>query len=242
MKQIFVILTFFIFFMLPDIFLFPEKNLKVTDVRYPFFLLKKNPPEVSIRPSGIIYKMNGSIAGEYKLVSFSEENFLCRVSRDFSGVDKSCFVKADPREFPVPGRIEKREPYPPGKDKNSLRRFIRINGIKFEERSDSIFLSVTPEHLTVFPELTFNGIRKFLERIDNNSREGYKCNLWSLEDFIEYKGKGRAGDVYLGLVEGRLNLIYWRSGRYNFQLIAEDTLAAVSNEIYVLFVLKGDAG
>lgn len=239
MRHRFVILFMFLIILLSHIFLFSKNRLKVTDVRYPFFLLTKNSPGESIESTGLIYKKNGKVAGKYNLISRSENSFLCRVSRDLSGIDESCFVDSNFSEILKisSGKEKKRDSLNAGN--TSEKGTLKINGIKFERISGRVFLSAKPELLNIIPELTFAGIRKYLEKADKHAGKGFKCNFWSLEDFNRYKKKGQKGDVYLGLVDGRLHMIYWRSGRYSFQMISEDTLPAVCNEIYVLFVLKG---
>lgn len=239
MRHRFGILSVFLVTFLFNMFLFPGNRLKVTDIRYSFFLLRKDSPGGSIKSTGFIYTKNGKVAGKYSLISQSEDCFLCKASRDLSGICENCFVNSGSSGILKVSSYEKKRKDSFNKDKNSGKSPLEINGIKFEKISGNIFLSVKPELLKIIPELTFEGIKKYLEKIDMQTEEGFRCNLWSLEDFNRYKKKGHTGDVYLGLVDGRLNMIYWRSGRYDFQLISEDTLPAACNEIFVLFILKG---
>ena len=238
MRHLFVILSVFSIILLTNIFLFPENKLKVTGKRNLFFLVTKNSPEEAIRPEGLIYTEKGKVAGRYNLISRSKDSFLCKASRDLSKTE-NCFVELYPSEIVKTGSAEKKQENSFYKKHNSEKRYRDINGIRFEEKPGGIFLSSEPELLKINPELTFTGIKKYLEKIDQNTIKGYRCNLWSLEDFNRYRKKGHTGDIYLGLVDGRPHMIYWRSGRYSFQMISEDTLPAVCDEIYVLFALKG---
>jgi hypothetical protein len=209
--------------------LYPVETYKITQPRANYFIVKTPPADkITNGTRGNIYLEDQNTAvGIFKVLEVKDNECLCVIESIAPGIDSSLISEIS---F-TPG---------PGREKSPLivkgMRFIHLAG------NGKYYLSEPPVPLKTIEPLSITGIKNLLYEIEKeNSLFGAdfirftQIQPLGLDKIIDFTDKNR---IYLGIVEGKLSMIYRENGVFQYTKISSHTLKKFKNDIFFHVMLE----
>jgi hypothetical protein len=234
-----IILVVLTVWWLANLCLYPLETYKITGQRANYFIVKIPGAEnITMGRRGNLYRENNNTpVGKFKVLEVKDNECLCVIESIAPGIDSSRISKIS---F-TPG---------PGQEKSKLKVIppIIIKGVRFIHLvgKDKYYLSKPPVPLKTIEPLSIAGIKNFLYEIEKeNSRFSAdfihfsQIHSLGLDKIIDFTDKNR---VYLGIVEGKLSMIFLENGVFQYTQISSHTLKKFKNDIFfhVMLVKRKD--
>ena len=220
---------------LAHLYLYPLETYKITGQRANYFIVKTPMTEtITMGRRGNLYlEDQNTPVGMFKVLEIKDNECLCIIESIAPGIDGSRISKIS--FTPGPGR-EKSKPkvIPP----------IIIKGVRFIHLAGKgkYYLSEPPVPLKTIEPLSIAGIKNLLYEIEKeNSRFSADFIHFSqihplgLDKIIDFTNKNR---IYLGIVEGKLSMIYRENSVFQYTPISSHTLKKFKNDIFFHVMLE----
>jgi hypothetical protein len=211
------------------LYLYPVETYKITQPRANYFIVKTPLAEkITSGMRGNLYlEDQNTPVGIFKVLEVKANECLCVMESIAPGIDSSRISKVS--FIPAPG-MEK----PPLMVKGL--RFIHLAG------SGKYYLSEPPVPLETIVPLSITGIKNLLYEIEKeNPRFSADFIRFSqigplgLDKVIDFSDKNK---IYLGIVEGKLSMIYQENGVFQYTRISSHTLEKFKNDIIFYVMLE----
>lgn len=220
---------------LGHLYLYPMKTYEITQQRANYFIVK-TPLAVKITSGmrGNLYlEDQNTPVGIFKVLEVKDNECLCVMESIAAGIDSSRISKVS--FIPAPGmETSKQKAIPPLMVKGL--RFIHLAG------SGKYYLSEPPVPLETIEPLSITGIKNLLYEIEKeNPRFSADFIRFSqigplgLDKVIDFSDKNK---IYLGIVEGKLSMIYRENGVFQYTRISSHTLEKFKNDIIFYVMLE----
>jgi len=224
----------FLISLLFSFLLFPasiiSEILHLSGIRPPFFLLQVNDPEERIAEPYVIYRANGTPAGEYDLLESSGTVLLCRC-RDLSvDIGPGCYVNI----HPAPVSFRKVS----AKKKVRTKEEIRLRGIRFRRVEGGMYLTLNPVPLSIVRTVSREGVEGFVSRIGESGAVKFRVSLLSPEETVQsLEGSGRG--PFLARRDGALVLVFIEPPENRENRVSEKIMKKLKYEVFI--PLKAEA-
>jgi hypothetical protein len=214
---------------LGHLYLYPVKTYKITQPRANYFIVKTSPGDkITNGTRGNLYlEDQNTPVGIFKVLEVKDNECLCVMEPVAPGIDSSRISKVS--FIPAPG-MEKSPLMVKGL------RFIHLAG------SGKYYLSEPPVPLETIVPLSITGIKNLLYEIEKeNPRFSADFIRFSqigplgLDKVIDFSDKNK---IYLGIVEGKLSMIYRENGVFQYTPISSHTLEKFKNDIIFYVMLE----
>ena len=223
-KTVFTSVIFFVF-LFPT--LFPNKILKLSDVRPPFFILKIPTAEARVDDNRVIYSKNGVKVAKYNLLEITGTEVLCKCKKISVEIDSNYYVKL---KEPLLKKIVK--------SKNGfVAEVIKVRGIKFNKSENGSFVTGNPVPLSIIPELSFKGIEDFMKKIGKENKKRCRVGLLSPEEIRKNISTGEE-KVLLAGRDGLPVLIFYSRYGLRENPVSEKILKRLKYEVFIPLKLK----
>jgi hypothetical protein len=211
------------------LYLFPVETYKITGPRANYFIVKTPlADKISRDTRGNLFLADQKTpVGIFKVLEVKDNECLCVMESIAPGIDSSRISEVS---F-TPG---------PGREKTPLTvrglRFIHLAG------NGQYYLSVPAVPLDTIEPLSIAGIKNLLFEIEKeNPRFSADFIRFSqiepleLDKVIDFSDKKK---IYLGIVEGKLSMIYREEGVFQYTQISSYTLEKFKNDIFFHVMLE----
>jgi hypothetical protein len=211
------------------LYLYPVETYKITQPRANYFIVKTPLAEkITSGMRGNLYlEDQNTPVGIFKVLEVKANECLCVMESIAPGIDSS--------------RISKVSFIPaPGMEKSPL----MVKGLRFIHQAGSgkYYLSEQPVPLVTIQPLSITGIKNLLYEIEKeNPRFSADFIRFSqigplrLDKVIDFSDKNK---IYLGIVEGKLSMIYRENGVFQYTPISSHTLEKFKNDIIFYVMLE----
>lgn len=224
---------------LVHLYLYPIETYKITGLRANYFIVKTPMAEKITmgRRGNLFLEDQNTPVGIFKVLEVKDNECLCVIESMSPGIDSSRISKIS---F-TPG---------PDQEKSKLKVIppIIVKEVRFTHLvgNDKYYLSLPPVPLITIEPLSIAGIKNFLYEIEKeNSRFSADFIRFSqihplgLDKIIDFTDRNR---IYLGIVEGKLSMIFQENGVFQYTQISSHTLKKFKNDIFfhVMLVKRKD--
>ncbi len=223
-KTVFTSVIFFVFLFM---IIFPDRILKLSDVRPPFFVLKIPTAETKVEDNRVIYSQNGIEVAEYNLLGITGAEVLCKCKKISVEIDDNCYVKL---KIPL---LKKKE-----KSKSVfVAEVIKVRGIRFDKSENGGFVTGNPVPLSIIPELSFKGIENFIKKIGKEYKK--KCRVGLLSPNEIRKNIVAGGEkTLIAERDGLPVLIFYSVSGLRENPVSEKILKRLKYEVFIPLKLK----
>jgi hypothetical protein len=220
---------------LAHFYLYPVETYKITQQRANYFIVKTPLAEkITSGTRGNLYlEDQNTPVGIFKVLEVKDHECLCVIESIGPGIDSSLISKI----YFTPG---------PGQEKSKHKSFapLIVKGLRFIHLAGSgkYYLSEPPVPLKTIESLSIAGIKNLLYEIEKeNPRFSAdfirftQIRPLGLDKIIDFTDKNK---IYLGIVEGKLSMIYQENGVFQYTRISSYTLKKFKNDIFFHVMLE----
>jgi hypothetical protein len=220
---------------LAHLYLYPVETYKITGQRANYFIVKIPPAEkITVGRQGHLYLDNQNTpAGIFKVLEVKDNECLCVIESMAPGIDRSDISKIS--FIPRPGQEKSKH--------KEISPFI-VKGVRFIHlvEKGNYYLSEPPVPLKTIEPLSIAGIKNLLYEIEKEN-PGFSADFigfsqigpLGLDKIIDFSDKNR---IYLGIVEGKLSMIYQENGVFQYTQISSHTLKKFKKDIFFHVMLE----
>ncbi len=230
-----IVLVILTVWWLAHLYLYPIETYKITGQRAHYFIVKT--PLAKTITSGtrgnLYLEDQKPPVGIFKVLEVKDNECLCVMESIAPGIDSSRITEVS---FTAgPGKEKsKSKPIPPLMVKGL--RFIHLAG------NSKYYLSEPPVPLKTIESLSTAGIKNLLYEIEKEDPRFSadfihftQIHPLGLDKIIDFTDKNR---IYLGIVEGKLSMIYQENGVFQYTQISSHTLKKFKNDIFFHVMLE----
>jgi hypothetical protein len=220
---------------LAHLYLYPVETYKITQQRAHYFIVKTPLAEtITIGTRGNLYlEDQNTPVGIFKVLAVENNECLCVIESIAPGIDSSLISEVS--FTPGPGMEKsKSKPNPP----------LMVKGLRFVHLvgKSKCYLSEPPVPLKTIEPLSIARIKNLLYEIEKeNPRFSAdfirftQIRSLGLDKIIDFTDKNR---IYLGIVEGKLSMIYQENGVFQYTQISSHTLKKFKDDIFFHVMLE----
>lgn len=220
---------------LVHLYLYPVETYKITHQRANYFIVKTPlADKITNGTRGNLYLEDKSTpVGIFIVLEVKDNECLCMIESIGPGIDSSLISEIS--FTPGPGqRKSQHKPLAP----------LIVKGLRFIHLVDSgkYYLSEPPVPLKTIEPLSIAGIKNLLYEIEKENPRfsadfiGFsQIRSLGLDKIIDFTNKNR---IYLGIVEGKLSMIYRENGVFQYTRVSSHTLKKFKNDIFFHVMLE----
>ena len=218
-RPVFILFFLFVFLLA---YIYPEKFLNLSDVRPPFFILKIPSSGSGVENSKIVYSKDGEQIATYSLLGITGSEFLCRCNNVAAEIDAGCYVKL---KKPVQKKKVRKE-------SKTVPETFKLRGITFRKSESGNYFTRNPVPLSIIPELSFQGIKVFMDKVGREF--GGKCRVGLLSPEEIEKSIFIKGETTLLSGRNGSPVLLFRSGsKLRENPVSEKILEKLKYEVFV---------
>ncbi len=230
-----IVLVILTVWWLAHLYLYPVETYKITQQRAHYFIVKTPLTEtITNGTRGNLYlEDQNTPVGIFKVLEVKDNECLCVIESIAPGIDSSFISEVS--FTPGPGMEKsKSKPNPP----------LMVKGLRFVHLAGKgeYYLSEPPVPLRTIEPLSIAGIKNLLYEIEKENPRfsadfiGFsQIRSLGLDKIIDFTDKNR---IYLGIVEGKLSMIYRENGVFQYTQISSHTLKKFKNDIFFHVMLE----
>lgn len=215
--------------------LYPVETYKITQQRANYFIVKiPMAKKITMGRRGNLYlEDQNTPVGIFRVLEVKDNECLCAIESIAPGIDSSRISEIS--FTPGPGQEKsKHKPTPP----------LILKGVRFIHlaRNGKYYLSEPPVPLKNIEPLSITGIKNFLYEIEKENPRfsadfiGFtQIRTLGLDKIIDFTDKNK---IYLGIMEGKLSMIYQENGVFQHTQISSHTLKKFKNDIFFHVMLE----
>jgi len=210
--------------------------LEVSGIRPPFFIVEFSPEHLRLTKNKTVFSAEGIELGRFRIVDISGDRVLCKCDGDQSDLKKMCYVNVVEISEKQKGKTSKPAFPEPQDRKIFLPEIIKVQGIRFIERSEGLFITENPIPASIVKDLSFTGIENFMKKIGNeygNSEVGY-LNISEMKKYL----KPEIGVMMLGVRDGLPVIVFPADAGSAVNPVSKKILTKLKYEIYIPLKLK----